>query len=100
MRSMQARRWRNSKNNLLVTRGRRMKETLHMHKFIVGASLVLAAISATPTFAATAHHARVSASQSYPEAYDANASTDRNLNGGGPAVFSNGQYAGWDPDPN
>ena len=71
-----------------------------MKKFVIGASLVLAAFTATPTFAATVHHSRVSASQSYPEAYDANASADRNMTNGGPAVFSNGQYAGWDPDPN
>jgi hypothetical protein len=71
-----------------------------MNKFIIGASLVLAAFSATPTFAATVHQSRASASQSYPEAYDANASADRDLTVSGPAVYSNGQYAGWDPDPN
>jgi hypothetical protein len=70
-----------------------------MKKFIIGSSLMLAAFAASPSFAAT-HHARVSASQSYPEAYDANASADRNLTVGGPAVYSNGEYAGWDPDPN
>jgi hypothetical protein len=71
-----------------------------MNKFVIGASLVLAAFTATPTFAATMHHSRVSASQGYPEAYDANASADLDLTVGGPAVYANGQYAGWDPDPN
>jgi hypothetical protein len=72
-----------------------------MNKFVIGASLVLAAFTATPTFAATAHRtSHVAASQNYPESYDANASADRDLTAGGPAVFSNGQYAGWDPDPN
>ena len=71
-----------------------------MKKFIIGSSLMLAALAASPAFAATTHHSRVSASQSYPEAYDANASADRDLTVSGPAVYSNGQYAGWDPDPN
>ena len=71
-----------------------------MKKFVIASALVLAGFAATPALAATTHHSRVSASQGYPEAYDANASADRNLTVGGPAVFSNGQYAGWDPDPN
>ncbi len=71
-----------------------------MKKFIIASALAVAAFSATPTFAATVHHARVSASQAYPEAYDANASADRDVTAAGPAVYSNGQYAGWDPDPN
>lgn len=71
-----------------------------MKKFVIGTSLVLAAFTATPTFAATMHRSRVSVSQGYPEAYDANSSADRNLTIGGPAVYANGQYAGWDPDPN
>jgi hypothetical protein len=71
-----------------------------MKKFIIGSSLMLAALAASPAFAATIHQSRVSASQAYPEAYDANASADRDLTVPGPAVYSNGQYAGWDPDPN
>jgi hypothetical protein len=72
-----------------------------MNKFIIGASLALAAFTATPTFAATVHRtSHVGASQNYPEAYDASASADRDLTTAGPAVYSNGQYAGWDPDPN
>ncbi len=71
-----------------------------MKKIIIGSSLMLAALAASPAFAAT-HHSRVSASQAYPEAYDANASADRDLTVSGPAVFTtDGQYAGWDPDPN
>jgi hypothetical protein len=71
-----------------------------MKKFVIASALAVAAFSATPTFAATTHHTRVQATQAYPEAYDANASADRDLTVGGPAVYSNGEYAGWDPDPN
>jgi hypothetical protein len=72
-----------------------------MKKFVIASALVLAGFSATPTFAATMHHSRVSATQAYPEAYDANASADRNLAASGSAIYSiDGQYAGWDPDPN
>lgn len=71
-----------------------------MKKFVISSALVLAGFAASPAFAATTHHSRVSASQGYSEAYDANASADRNLTAGGPAVYANGQYAGWDPDPN
>ncbi len=70
-----------------------------MKKFIIGTSLALAALVATPAFAAT-RHARVSAVPAYPEAYDGNAASQSGLTVNGPAVFSNGQYAGWDPDPN
>ena len=70
-----------------------------MKKFIIGTSLALAALAATPAFAAT-HHAHVSAAPAYPEGYDANAASQSGLTVNGPAVFSNGQYAGWDPDPN
>jgi hypothetical protein len=72
----------------------------NMKKFIIGGSLMLATLAAGPAFAATSHHSRASATQPYPEAYDANASTDSGLTVGGPGVYSNGQYAGWDPDPN
>lgn len=71
-----------------------------MKKFVIASALVLAGFSATPTFAATVHHSRAQATQGYPEAYDASASADRDLTTAGPAVYSNGQYAGWDPDPN
>lgn len=73
-----------------------------MKKFVIASALVLAGFSATPTFAATVHRAsHVSAQQAYPEAYDANArAADSDLTANGPGVFSNGQYAGWDPDPN
>ncbi len=72
-----------------------------MKKFVIASALVLAGFAATPTFAATMHHSRASATQAYPEAYDANASADRDLTVSGPAVYSvDGHYAGWDPDPN
>lgn len=72
-----------------------------MKKFVIASALVLAGFTATPVFAATVHHSsQAQASQAYPEAYDANASADRDLTTAGPAVYSNGQYAGWDPDPN
>jgi hypothetical protein len=75
------------------------QETLEMKKLIIGTTLALATLAATPSFAAT-HHTQGSAAQPYPEAYDANASADTGLTVNGPAVYSNGYYAGWDPDPN
>jgi hypothetical protein len=73
-----------------------------MNKFLIAASLALAAFTATPTFAATVHRtSHISTQQAYPESYDANArAADADLTTNGPGVFSNGQYAGWDPDPN
>jgi hypothetical protein len=77
-----------------------MKQETHiMKKFVIGTSLALATLAATPAFAAT-HHARVPAAPAYPEAYDTNAASQSGLTVNGPGVFSNGQYAGWDPDPN
>jgi hypothetical protein len=71
-----------------------------MKRFVIASALMLAGFAATPVFAATTHHSRVPTAQTYPEAYDANASADRDLTISGPAVYSNGHYAGWDPDPN
>lgn len=71
-----------------------------MKKFTIVGSLMLAAFAATPALAAT-HHSRAPVSQSYSQGYEANASADRGLTVSGPAVYSvDGQYAGWDPDPN
>ena len=72
-----------------------------MKKLVIGTSLALATLAATPAFAVT-HHSRVSAQQPYADddsAYDANASAGNGLTAGGPAVYSFGHYAGWDPDP-
>jgi len=71
-----------------------------MKKIVIGTSLALATLLASPAFAAT-HHARVSAQQPYADdsAYDANASAGSGSPASGPAVYSFGHYAGWDPDP-
>lgn len=73
-----------------------------MKKFVIASALVLAGFSVTPTFAATVHRtSQIAAPQGYGESYDANArAVDSDLTTNGPGVFSNGQYAGWDPDPN
>jgi hypothetical protein len=67
-----------------------------MKKVIIGISLALAALTATPTFAAT-HHSRAMA-QPYA-GYDAYAAANNGTVINGPAVYSNGRYLGWDPDP-
>jgi hypothetical protein len=71
-----------------------------MKKLVIGTSLALATLAATPSFAAT-HHSRMSAPQTYggESAYGANAAAESGLTASGPAIISNGQYAGWDPDP-
>ena len=71
-----------------------------MKKLMIGTSLLLATLAATPTFAAT-RHARVMAQQSYAadSAYEANAAAPSGLTTQGPAVYAYGQYVGWDPDP-
>lgn len=73
-----------------------------MKKFVIASALVLAGFSATPTFAATVHRvSHIVAPQGYGESYGANArAVDNSLTSNGPGVFANGQYAGWDPDPN
>jgi len=100
MHSMRNHCWSARKSRVCVrVRGDDAGEEI-MKKFIIGSSLMLAALAASPAFAASTHQSRASASQAYPEAYDANASADRDLTVSGPAVYTNGQYAGWDPDPN
>lgn len=73
-----------------------------MKKFVIASALAVAAFSATPTFAATVHRmSHIDGSQLTTQGYDSNArATDGDLTNNGPGVFSNGQYAGWDPDPN
>ena len=73
-----------------------------MKKFVIASALVAAAFTATPTFAATVHRtSQIGGSQNFTQGYDTNArATDSDLTSNGPGVFSNGQYAGWDPDPN
>jgi hypothetical protein len=67
-----------------------------MKKLVIGSALALAALTASPVFAATAY-SRVSAQPSGSNAYAA--AYNRDAVNGGPAVISNGKYLGWDPDP-
>jgi len=85
-----------------LSRGVMMQEIRHMKKLIIGTSLALATLAATPSFAAT-HHSRVQAQQSYAAANsyeDYNGEPNNGLTANGPAIYSGGVYAGWDPDPN
>lgn len=66
-----------------------------MKKFIIGASLALATLAATPAFAATTHHSRASTQGDHAYAASQSGLTDN-----GPAIYTFGEYAGWDPDPN
>ena len=70
-----------------------------MKKLLIGTSLLLATLAATPSFAAT-RHVRVPAQQSYDNGNDAYAAAESGLTTNGPAIYSYGVYAGWDPDPN
>jgi hypothetical protein len=63
-----------------------------MKKLLIGTSLAFA-LAATPTFAATYH------SRSSAQGYDAYAAAENGVTANGPALYSNGQYVGWDPDP-
>jgi hypothetical protein len=65
-----------------------------MKKLVIGTSLAVAMLAASPSFAAV-HHSRLSAQQPY--ATDAYAAADSTA--GRPAIVVNGVYAGWDPDP-
>ncbi len=78
-------------------------------------ALALAALVASPALAdssksanSSKSKARMSAQQSYAAgnagydafaAADPNVAADSGLTIGGPAIFVNGVYAGWDPDP-
>jgi hypothetical protein len=69
-----------------------------MKKFFIGTSLALATLAATPALAKT-HHSSVQAA-SEANGYDASAAADPSVTASGPAIYSFGKYAGWDPDPN
>ncbi|MBI3704151.1 MAG: hypothetical protein HY244_09990 [Rhizobiales bacterium] len=73
-----------------------MQEKHEMKTLVLGTSLALVTLAATPTLAAT-YHSRVSAQQ--PNAEAAYAAADNGPTVNGPAVFAFGRYAGWDPDP-
>ncbi len=70
-----------------------------MKKLLIGTSLLLASLAATPSFAAT-RHVRAPAQQSYDNGSDSYAAAESGLTTNGPAIYSYGVYAGWDPDPN
>jgi len=67
-------------------------------KKLLLATVALTALAASPAFAKT-HHSTMSAD---PEANSESASTGpaSGLTTNGPAIYSDGVYAGWDPDPN
>ncbi len=68
-----------------------------MKKLVIGASLILASLAATPTFAAT-HHSRAAQPYSTNESgYDANAAVPAAGVVGFPTP---GGEISWDPDPN
>ncbi|MBI4366337.1 MAG: hypothetical protein HY543_05915 [Deltaproteobacteria bacterium] len=56
------------------------------------------AILATPAFAAT-NYSRTSAQQPLANGSRAYAAAESGLVTNTPALFSNGRYVGWDPDP-
>ena len=62
-----------------------------MKKLMIATSLLLAALTTTPAFAAT-RNSNVSAQQSY-------AAAEGGFVANGSAVVANGQNLGWDPDP-
>ena len=68
-----------------------------MKRLAIGTSLALA-ILATPAFAAT-NYSRTSAQQPLANGSRAFAAADSGFVTNTPALFSNGRYVGWDPDP-
>ena len=68
-------------------------------------ALALATLVASPALADSAKSSKarsVSGQQSYAAGnagYDAFAAADSGVTIGGPAIFVNGVYVGWDPDP-
>lgn len=79
-----------------------MQEMQLMKKLVIGTSLILATFAASPAFAAKVH-ARAVAPQPYATATsgdEAYAQARDGLTTQGPAIYSYGVYAGWDPDPN
>ena len=67
-----------------------------MKKYLL--AFTLAALVGAPAFAAT-YHSRVPAQLYTNNGYDAYAAAGSGGVTNGPAVISDGQYAGWDPDP-
>jgi opacity protein-like surface antigen len=65
-------------------------------------AFALAALVATPAFAKTKYPRQPAAPQTAGSAggYGAYAEANSDNTRYGPAVFSYGAYAGWDPDPN
>jgi hypothetical protein len=70
-----------------------------MKKLAIGASLVLAALAASPSFAAT-RHMSAAAEQSYAAANNEPVTAEGGLTVREPGVIANDVYRGWDPDPN
>ncbi len=70
-----------------------------MKKLAIGTSLVLAALAASPSFAAT-RHMSAAAEQAYASANNEPITAEGGLTTREPAVIANDVYRGWDPDPN
>lgn len=69
-----------------------------MMRMTIGTAMALAALAATPALAKSTHR-QTAAEQSYG-ASEPFTPEESGLTTRGPAIYSNGQYAGWDPDPN
>lgn len=61
-------------------------------------SVALMALAATPAFAKTHHSAKPMSADPADASYATAPASG--ITAQGPAVYSFGQYAGWDPDPN
>ncbi|HEY1310573.1 MAG TPA: hypothetical protein VGF02_06435 [Pseudolabrys sp.] len=70
-----------------------------MKKLAVTTSLVLAALAASPSFAAT-RHMSAAAEQAYAAANNEPVTAEGGLTAAEPAVIADDVYRGWDPDPN
>ena len=70
-----------------------------MKKLAIGASLVLAALAASPSFAAT-RHSNAAADEAYASVNNEPITAEGGLTVREPAVIANDVYRGWDPDPN
>ena len=67
-------------------------------KKILLVTAALTALAATPAFAKTHHSAKPMSADPADESYAAAPASG--VTAQGPAVYSFGHYAGWDPDPN
>ncbi len=74
-----------------------MQENLSMKKLLL-TTIALAALAASPAFAKSHHSTATTTADPADESYAAGPAAG--LTSSGPAIYSNGQYAGWDPDPN